>query len=629
MKNNLMKITQKILFHNKVLRIFTGLIITAPPIVLTIWGITHEVSSMDLQLILFKFSVIYLIAFMFLSYEYIYKLKSNLLMECINTTPKGATSIIKNKISLLCTIAAIETLVLILINSIFAISEGSLTIQYLIYIVVSIILNIFLLSVTGVFSGAFAALKMKKIPAYLLMIFITVMTSRILDILWLAFYSSTNIDIFKITGLFELTAPSTNWTPNTAFGYSMLPYRFATIIFWIIIFTLGIILSLHKINKRKTKSVVCIILSIICIMVYYMPSSKVIMDQRNINGPNADYEYYTKHEDDITIEKNNFNITDLSMEISTNLMLKAKVVIKVDNKNLEKYKFTLYHGYNIQNIKINGEDAEFNRKLDYFEINNNKHDKIDDITINYNGYSSRYYSNVQGSILPGFLPFYPMAGYQEVYDLNYQSFVPNHSDVNINFDVKVSSMKQFYSNLNENDKNHFSGNSKSLTLISGLYKTITIEDIRVVYPYPDVKELSKNNIEKYIKNFKVSNIDNNKIKTIIILPSLNQGEFETVYSDNNYIISRWVVDIQDDYVKSLISKHKLELYYCIDAFENDNEYYQETKDYFNFTILFEENLKKYDKTVFYEECNKYLYDSDDERTIDEFLKDLLEVKQYA
>lgn len=629
MKNNLMKFAQKILFQDKILKILTTLILAAPPIILTIWCVIHEATAIDLQLILFKFSVIYLIAFMFLSYEYIYKLKSNSLIECVDTTPKGTKSIIKSKISLLCAVASVQTLVLILINVFFAISEGSLTLQYLLYIIVSILLNIFLICIAGIFIGSFSALKMKKIPAYLLMIFITIMTSRILDILWLALYTTTNIDIFKITGLFELTTPSTNWTPNTAFGYSVLPYRFAAIIFWIIIFTLGIILSLHKINKRKIKSVVCIILSIICIMVYYMPSSKVIMDQRNINGPNADYEYYTKHEDDITIEKNNFNITDLSMEISTNLMLKAKVVIKVDNKNLEKYKFTLYHGYNIQNIKINGEDAEFNRKLDYFEINNNKHDKIDDITINYNGYSSRYYSNVQGSILPGFLPFYPMAGYQEVYDLNYQSFVPNHSDVNINFDVKVSSMKQFYSNLNENDKNHFSGNSKSLTLISGLYKTITIEDIRVVYPYPDVKELSKNNIEKYIKNFKVSNIDNNKIKTIIILPSLNQGEFETVYSDNNYIISRWVVDIQDDYVKSLISKHKLELYYCIDAFENDNEYYQETKDYFNFTILFEENLKKYDKTVFYEECNKYLYDSDDERTIDEFLKDLLEVKQYA
>ena len=629
MKNNLMKFAQKILFQDKILKILTTLILAAPPIILTIWCVIHEATAIDLQLILFKFSVIYLIAFMFLSYEYIYKLKSNSLIECVDTTPKGTKSIIKSKISLLCAVASVQTLVLILINVFFAISEGSLTLQYLLYIIVSILLNIFLICIAGIFIGSFSALKMKKIPAYLLMIFITIMTSRILYILWLALYTTTNIDIFKITGLFELTTPSTNWTPNTAFGYSVLPYRFAAIIFWIIIFTLGIILSLHKINKRKIKSVVCIILSIICIMVYYMPSSKVIMDQRNINGPNADYEYYTKHEDDITIEKNNFNITDLSMEISTNLMLKAKVVIKVDNKNLEKYKFTLYHGYNIQNIKINGEDAEFNRKLDYFEINNNKHDKIDDITINYNGYSSRYYSNVQGSILPGFLPFYPMAGYQEVYDLNYQSFVPNHSDVNINFDVKVSSMKQFYSNLNENDKNHFSGNSKSLTLISGLYKTITIEDIRVVYPYPDVKELSKNNIEKYIKNFKVSNIDNNKIKTIIILPSLNQGEFETVYSDNNYIISRWVVDIQDDYVKSLISKHKLELYYCIDAFENDNEYYQETKDYFNFTILFEENLKKYDKTVFYEECNKYLYDSDDERTIDEFLKDLLEVKQYA
>lgn len=628
MKNNLMKFAQKILFQDKILKILTTLILAAPPIILTIWCVIHEATAIDLQLILFKFSVIYLIAFMFLSYEYIYKLKSNSLIECVDTTPKGTKSIIKSKISLLCAVASVQTLVLILINVFFAISEGSLTLQYLLYIIVSILLNIFLICIAGIFIGSFSALKMKKIPAYLLMIFITIMTSRILDILWLALYT-TNIDIFKITGLFELTTPSTNWTPNTAFGYSVLPYRFAVILFWIFIFAFGIIFSLHQINKRKIKAITCIILSIICITVYYTPSSKVIMDQRNVNGPNADYEYYTKHEDDITIEKNNFNITDLSMEISTNLMLKAKVVIKVDNKNLEKYKFTLYHGYNIQNIKINGEDAEFNRKLDYFEINNNKHDKIDAITINYNGYSSRYYSNVQGSILPGFLPFYPMAGYQEVYDLNYQSFVPNHSDVNINFDVKVSSMKQFYSNLNENDKNHFSGNSKSLTLISGLYKTITIEDIRVVYPYPDVKELSKNNIEKYIKNFKASNIDNNKIKTIIILPSLNQGEFETVYSDNNYIISRWVVDIQDDYVKSLISKHKLELYYCIDAFENDNEYYQETKDYFNFTILFEENLKKYDKTVFYEECNKYLYDSDDERTIDEFLKDLLEVKQYA
>ena len=162
------------------------------------------------------------------------------------------------------------------------------------------------------------------------------------------------------------------------------------------------------------------------------------MDQRNVNGPNADYEYYTKHEDEIMIEKNNFNMTDLTMDISTNSMLKAKVVIKVDNKNLEKYKFTLYHGYNIKNIKINDKDVNFNRNLDYFEINNTQNYEIDTITINYDGYSSRYYSNIQGTILPGFLPFYPMAGYQEVYDLNYQSFVPNHSDKNINFNVNVS-----------------------------------------------------------------------------------------------------------------------------------------------------------------------------------------------
>lgn len=626
MKNNLMKFAQKILFQDKILKILTTLILAAPPIILTIWCVIHEATAIDLQLILFKFSVIYLIAFMFLSYEYIYKLKSNSLIECIDTTPKGTKSIIKSKISLLCAVASVQTLVLILINVFFAISEVSLTLQYLLYIIVSILLNIFLICIAGIFIGSFSALKMKKIPAYLLMIFITIMTSRILDILWLALYTTTNIDIFKITGLFELTTPSTNWTPNTAFGYSVLPYRFAVILFWIFIFAFGIIFSLHQINKRKIKAITCIILSIICITVYYTPSSKVIMDQRNVNGPNADYEYYTKHEDEIMIEKNNFNITDLTMDISTNSMLKAKVVIKVDNKNLEKYKFTLYHGYNIKNIKINDKDVNFNRNLDYFEINNTQNYEIDTITINYDGYSSRYYSNIQGTILPGFLPFYPMAGYQEVYDLNYQSFVPNHSDKNINFNVNVSSMKQFYSNLNESKKNHFSGNAESLSLVSGLYKSILVNDIKIIYPYLDIKEMNKNSIENYINKFKASNIDNNKIKTIIILPSLNQGKFETVYSNNNYMISRWIVDIQNDYMESLINKDKLELYYCIDAFENDNESYQETKEYFCFTTLFEENLKEHDKNEFYEKCNHYLFDSNDKRTIEEFLEELLEVK---
>ena len=280
----------------------------------------------------------------------------------------------------------------------------------------------------------------------------------------------------------------------------------------------------------------------------------------------------------------------------------------------------------IKNIKINDKDVNFNRNLDYFEINNTQNYEIDTITINYDGYSSRYYSNIQGTILPGFLPFYPMAGYQEVYDLNYQSFVPNHSDKNINFNVNVSSMKQFYSNLNESEKNHFSGNAESLSLVSGLYKSILVNDIKIIYPYLDIKEMNKNSIENYINKFKASNIDNNKIKTIIILPSLNQGKFETVYSNNNYMISRWIVDIQNDYIESLINKDKLELYYCIDAFENDNESYQETKKYFCFTALFEENLKEHDKNEFYEKCNHYLFDSNDKRTIEEFLEDLLEVK---
>lgn len=623
MKNNLMKFAQKILFQDKILKILTTLILAAPPIILTIWCVIHEATAIDLQLILFKFSVIYLIAFMFLSYEYIYKLKSNSLIECVDTTPKGTKSIIKSKISLLCAVASVQTLVLILINVFFAISEGSLTLQYLLYIIVSILLNIFLICIAGIFIGSFSALKMKKIPAYLLMIFITIMTSRILDILWLALYTTTNIDIFKITGLFELTTPSTNWTPNTAFGYSVLPYRFAVILFWIFIFAFGIIFSLHQINKRKIKAITCIILSIICITVYYTPSSKVIMDQRNVNGPNADYEYYTKHEDEIMIEKNNFNMTDLTMDISTNSMLKAKVVIKVDNKNLEKYKFTLYHGYKISKITDgNNDELDFTRDSDYLTINNTSKSKL--IKIYYHGSCDKYYSNYLSAFLPGNFAFYPIPGFNEMYSkYSYSGFNNLSLPYETDFNVTVHSLKKVQCNLESVTNNEFKGKSDSLTLLSGFIDCVTVDKTQIYYPYFN-DAYNSDTINEKLETF-VS--ENPNIKKIFIIPDINLKDIEFVKTFNDYMITASIDDIDRLGFISKISANKMELYDAVNAYMNYPEYFEFLKENSSEELqkaipVLEEVLKNDNDCKKLEKINGYLIDNADERSFSEFLCEL-------
>lgn len=622
MKSNLSKTINTLFFKTKILKYLSVPALAVLPIAFAVMCLLSDGSALYFQSYSLRVSVIYYTLFMFLSFEYIYKLRAERLYECISATPCGLKAIVRKKLFLLFKIAFIETLSLVIICCVFSAAEGSFTFKYFIYITLSYFLNIFLLSVAGVLSGAYAALRLERTGAYLMMIFFPIMTSRILNVLWEGFYAGTGIDIFKITDLFSLSAPSTNWTPNTAFGYSFLPYRFATVLFWIFLFTAFISAAVEG-DKKKFKAAICAVLAALCFVTYITPSSKVIMDQRNSEGPGADYEYYTSLEKfETDYENGGFNITDLKIDITLFNKLTAKVEMKVDNKKLSKYKFTLYHGYTVKSVKINGEKAEFNRFSDYFEVMNDGGAEIENITVSYAGYSSRYYSNIQGCVLPGFFPYYPQPGYREVYDVNYQSFSPNRFENEVNFDVTVKSLNRIYSNLTSGSGNSFTGKAKSLTLVGGLYEERTVAGVTVVYPYTDKTELSDEVIRENTKKFKESNADDGKVKKIIIVPSLNQGQFETVYSDNDYLISKWIVDLQEDYPATLIDKSKIELYYCIDAFKNDKEYYSFVKDNFPFTVLFEQNYEKYGETLFFEKCNEFLFDGDDRRTIDEFLEDL-------
>ena len=82
-------------------------------------------------------------------------------------------------------------------------------------------------------------------------------------------------------------------------------------------------------------------------------------------------------------------------------------------------------------------------------MENSDENKI--INVEYSGSSPKYYSNVQGTYLPGYFCYYPRAGYIPVFDLDYVSMKQNFVDKNTEFNLKINSIFEIYTNLPKTD----------------------------------------------------------------------------------------------------------------------------------------------------------------------------------
>ncbi len=586
----------------------------------------ENIHALDLECSLYMFTIIYFIIYMFVSYEYIYQVRACSLLETADCTYMESAYLVKKQIKIMTIIIAVQSAVLLFIQTVCELAAGNLTIKYFIYIVLSTFLNFFLVMLVGIMIGAFASLKLKRVPAYCLMVLISAISVGLLDSVWEMIYEKTYIDVTKITDLLNILVPSATWTPNDAIGYSILPYRFATLLLWVSVLTLGIVLSLHKREKKKIKATVSALLAVVFLAVYLLPSSKLTMgnllsgDVVHFPG-NDEMFYYERYSDHIVSEEADFSITDLSMDFSAVLELNATVTIKVDKTDLDAYKFTLHHCYKVKEVLINGENTDWERNYDYLEVYN-ANANAQEITVKYSGHSDRYYSNIQGTFLTGSIPFYPIAGYYDIYDENNQNLYLKQKSDYINFDIRVSSPGKYYSNLEETEKNHFAGKAKSFFLLSGLYKEKDIDGIRIIYPYMDTDDAF---IEYYIPDIEdfINSDFYNGAKTYIFSPSLNQHNFEQMYFCDDYTTALGH-DLVYSYIYYSAGPNKAELYMVIDEYQNDYESYLWEEKYCTFFNEFDQCRIILGEKEFFNECGEYLFDDDDTRSIDEFLNDLLE-----
>ncbi|MBS7359387.1 MAG: hypothetical protein KIG53_02145, partial [Oscillospiraceae bacterium] len=423
--------------------------------------------------------------------------------------------------------------------------------------------------------------------------------------------------------------PLVDWTPIYTFGFSVLSYRFQQIGFFA--FLLMGIIFFKVIEKQKLKAIILsltsVCLSLTFLVMYLQPVSKVTLSNNPFNGFASDQYYYSSENTEHKDQPAEFKVDKYKLSLSVDRQLNGVAELYLSNISSSELIFTLYHGYSV---------------TDVFDENNNKlkYDRVSDyitvyfktvpqkITVKYSGYGDRFYSNSQGISLPGYFPFYPQAGFKNLYNSQEMGFDKYKKNPKSFFEVSVKSSQKVFCNLPEVSFNSFSGEADSVTLVSGFYETARINGVDVVYPYLFLtKNYTQNSVIKEVEDFINRHEELNKIKKIIVVANVNNTspyERMTVYED--YITCTNTIDFSERYEEQALNSELKFLKSCVDLYENVQPAYQQLllsakeqpeEEQNKIVLLFDEKLNLLGDG-FLDEVKEYI-NSDSGETVIEFL----------
>lgn len=430
------------------------------------------------------------IIFLILTYEYFVQVKLADLEETFLSTPYGRRrSYLFSQLMVIWTFTIFYVMLLFVCNIILFIITtkhfGWETFDYTYskHIMHNLLVNVFLLCILASLVGVVVSTIQRRRVAYLVILIIIYLSSSFVEIIADTLALTGVGNIYPIRELVNVMPINLDFSPNYMFGFSILPYRICLMVFWSL-FCLFIVFL--KVPKSKLLKSIIAALCLTSLIVYCLPSSKVIMNN-NINGSAlGDQWYYERYYNKRLISKNerpNYHIKGYKMNIDIGRMLTADVAMDIDKPLLNEYKMTLYHDYKVSKVTDQkGEQLDFSQQGDYITIKRGIR-PVKKLLITYKGYSAKYYSNYQGTCLPGNFVYYPRAGFYRLGENNNNGWISLFHNTNVQFDVRIKNQKKIYTNLDEVGKNHFVGKSNGVTIMSGFLKEVEAGGIRYIYPY--------------------------------------------------------------------------------------------------------------------------------------------------
>lgn len=473
----------------------------------------------------------------FTSYEFFYLYKRCYIDEALYSHKNGKTRILTSTVTVLLFIPALEFFSAFVFNFVIFLSSGMNDYSYLYHIFSALFLYVFLGGIIPILLGVFFAQKTKRIVSYALMALIIFLVSSTSDFIPGGLSQVTKINFWEAKYFLAYILPNDlEWYINHDYGMYAEIYRWNLIIFWISLLSF-LFFKLCQIKKTALKAVLLsltLLISTFNLVGYFYGGSHIEKGAQLDSISMSDYLFYTENE-----QKNqdpDFEVTSYDMDLSIYRQLDAEVSMTLSDTGLEYYNFTLYHGYNVLKITdIEGNALKYNREGDYVTVIGNGNLQL--INIKYSGYSPILYSNYQACSLPGFFAYYPIPGFHKITG-DYTTYNPIEIKSETEFNIRVDSARQFYSNLDEvkNEKNYFVGVTSYPTLFSGFYKSNS-SDIYKIYAITvkgwglsEIDEEYIDEIQKYINE-----LDNNSSN------KLNLKEY-TIIQINEMLSSNCIYD---------------------------------------------------------------------------------------
>lgn len=473
----------------------------------------------------------------FTSYEFFYLYKRCYIDEALYSHKNGKTRILTSTVTVLLFIPALEFFSAFVFNFVIFLSSGMKDYSYLYHIFSVLFLYVFLGGIIPILLGVFFAQKTKRIVSYALMALIIFLVSSTSDFIPGGLSQVTKINFWEAKYFLAYILPNDlEWYINHDYGMYAEIYRWNLIIFWISLLSF-LFFKLCQIKKTALKAVLLsltLLISTFNLVGYFYGGSHIEKGAQLDSISMSDYLFYTENE-----QKNqdpDFEVTSYDMDLSIYRQLDAEVSMTLSDTGLEYYNFTLYHGYNVLKITdIEGNALKYNREGDYVTVIGNGNLQL--INIKYSGYSPILYSNYQACSLPGFFAYYPIPGFYKITG-DYTTYNPIEIKSGTEFNIRVDSARQFYSNLDEvkNEKNCFVGVTSYPTLFSGFYKSNS-SDIYKIYAITvkgwglsEIDEEYIDEIQKYINE--LNNNSSNK---------LNLKEY-TIIQTNEMLSSNCIYD---------------------------------------------------------------------------------------
>lgn len=526
------------------------------------------------------FAAIVFIMFLFTSHYYFSQARKNEFLECASVTATGKNGFILNQFSVMLTLALITCGVSFLMSIIFSFKDPNADGAYFLHCTKISILYFFLANIIAILIGLLCSTIKKTAAAYLILIICSFVFSPMTNRLTGEIYNRSDESIYPLWRIFEIF-PKTLSYDTAASGINANIKSLSIIIFWISLFAIIAMFTVFSFRIKRAKQIA----ATICLAVFVLSGAGTLMPYSSIsldtNSLGSDAEHYVFQDpENFVIQKNeepNFEITGYDMNFKIKNLLSGDVTVKVDNPNLTEYHFTLYYGYKLKSVSnSNGEKLKYDRDGDYITIHTDA--PTESFNFKYKGFSQVFYSNSQSSNLLGGFAYYPINGFRYVYSVADQGSIRTKLSTSVPMSVKVDCGKKIFSNLESTGKNTFEGTSDSLTLVSGFYKEINTDGVRMIYPYYDASEDYETQLKMLIEAK-----PKYKGKTVILASGSGSSADDRIFTASDQVLATNILTLCDDQQEEFLEemgdpKIKNDYYFAfLKYYDKDSELYKLTQ----------------------------------------------------